>query len=174
MRADSGLSECSGWKSLEGCDPECQVAAPGAARSPRRASLPSPLPALHLHHPRRAPGALQLSFAESSLRQSYKRCFHRWWRWKQVLYVCVCVCVCVCIRAHALGRGSALGGEVRRRPVISQKPDSSLCGRCKGTLRQNLFSLVTERMGSPCTWWTWTRWSRFPEVIVCLLSTAVL
>ena len=55
-----------------------QVAAPGAARSPRRASLPSPLPALHLPHPRRAPGALPLSFAESFLRQSYKRCFHRW------------------------------------------------------------------------------------------------
>ena len=151
-----------------------QVAAPGAARSPRRASLPSPLPALHLPHPRRAPGALPLSFAESFLRQSYKRCFHRWWRWKQVLCVCACACACVCIRAHALGRGSALGGEVRGRPVISQKPDSSLCGRCKGTLRQNLFSLVTERMGSPCTWWTWTRWSRFPEAIVCLLSTAVL
>ena len=89
-------------------------------------------------------------------------------------FMCVCVCVCVCIRAHALGRGSALGGEVRGRPVISQKPDSSLCGRCKGTLRQNLFSLVTERVGSPRTWWTWTCWSRFPEAIVCLLSTAVL
>ena len=132
-----------------------QVAAPGAARSPRRASLPSPLPALHLHHPRRAPGALPLSFAGSSLRQSYKQCFHRWWRWKQVLCVCVCACLCVCICAHALGRGrSALGGEVRGRLVISQKPDSSLCGRYKGTLRQHPFPLVTERMGSPCTWWT--------------------
>ena len=68
--------------------------------------------------------------------------------------VCVCACLCVCIRAHALGRGrSALGGEVRGRLVISQKPDSSLCGRYKGTLRQNPFSLVTERMGSLCTWW---------------------
>ena len=98
-----------------------QVAAPGAARSPRRASLPSPLPALHLHHPRRAPGALPLSFAGSSLRQSYKQCFHRWWRWKQVLCVCVCVSVCVYSRARAWeGKKCAWRGGTREASHLAK------------------------------------------------------
>ena len=80
------------------------VAAPGAARSPRCASLPSPHPALRPHHPRRA--QLRRELSSPKLQEMFSQVVAVE---ASFLCVCVCVCVCVCIRAHALGRGVALG-----------------------------------------------------------------
>lgn len=86
--------------------------------SPRRgvqAARPSPFLARPstLTTPRRAPGALPLSFAGSSLRQSYKRCFHRWWQWKRA-------------RARVCVRARAWEGRCAARPVIWQRRFLSL------------------------------------------------
>ena len=73
-----------------------QVAAPGAARSPRRASLPSPLPALHLPHPRRAPAQLRRELSSPKLQEMFSQVVA-----VEASFMCVCVCVCVCVYSRA-------------------------------------------------------------------------